>query len=102
MDVEWLRPWRGVSDPTDALAWARELKRECSAGHLLHGQDATFIARRQDRDDFLVLLADGRVAEVHLTWSEENDPRWPAAKTYETLAMWRDEVMEPDHRDWEE
>jgi hypothetical protein len=101
MDIEWLVPWIPVEDPKDETAWARELTRECPVGHLLHGREARFVARRQDRDDFLVALSNGEVAMVHLTWAQETDPSWPASALYESLAIWRDEVMVPDHEEWE-
>ena len=100
MEGEWLIPWWPVNDPEDAAAWKLELQRECPVGHVLHGREATFIARRRDRDDFLVRLDEGQVAMVHLTWRQETDPYWPSTTLYQSLSEWRDEVMMPDHEDW--
>lgn len=102
MDIEWLIPWIPVEDPRDAVAWARELKRECPVGHLLYGREASFLGRRQDRDDFLVALPNGEIAMVHLTWQPEKDPRWPASRLFESVAIWRHEVMVPDHAEWQD
>ena len=35
---EWLAPWVPVSNAADALAWARELKRECPVGQRLRNR----------------------------------------------------------------
>jgi hypothetical protein len=57
------------------------------------------IARRDDTDDALFLLEDGRVAEVHMTWrkSAEPDPRWPATAIFASLEDWARERMAPLH-----
>ncbi len=102
MHVDWLKPWIVVEDPRDATAWSRELKQECPIGHILFGRDATFLARRQDRDDFLISLGGGEVAMVHLTWRQETNPIWPAAEVFASLEQWRDEVMIPEHAEWED
>jgi hypothetical protein len=99
---EWLSPWEPIGGPRDAEVLSRELARECPKGHVLYGRAATFLARRQDCDDFLVRLEGGRMAVVHLTWSRETDPYWPGTTLYESMAEWRDRVMIPDHADWTE
>ena len=40
-------------------------------------------------------LDGGGYAMVHLTWSQETDPRWPVASLFESLTEWRDGVMIP-------
>lgn len=39
---------------------------------------------------------------VHLTWQQEKDPLWPASRLFESVAMWRHEVMVPDHAEWQD
>jgi hypothetical protein len=76
-----LEPWHRCDDPR----FEEELRREICSSHVLHGVAATIIARRQDRDDFLFELPDGRFAIVHLTWARESDPRWPATEVFDSI-----------------
>jgi hypothetical protein len=93
----WLAPWYAV-DASDTLE--AQLRREISDRHVLYDVPVTLIARREDTDDALFQLPDGRVAEVHLTWrqSVETDPRWPATTLYASLDRWRAESMIPLRR----
>jgi hypothetical protein len=75
-------PWRDLGgDGLTSDVLERELQRELSAGHPLAGLAPSAVARRDDRDDVLFDLHDGRYAVVHLTWSKASppDPRWPTA-----------------------
>ena len=83
-------PWCEPFD-SDSVLFERELAVEVGAGHPLHGLSARLIARRLDRDDALFSLADGRLAEVHLTWrkSVEPDCRWPSVSLFSGLDEWR-------------
>ncbi len=96
---EWLVPWRGA-DPVAAARLEAELSREITSRHMPFGESARLLATRADGDDALFGLADGRVAEVHLTWSGETDPRWPDTTMFSSLEEWRDQRMHPLHRDW--
>jgi hypothetical protein len=55
------------------------------------------LARRRDQDDVLFGLADGRVAEVHLTWSGkvEADSRWPRTTIFASIGNWAADRMRP-------
>lgn len=69
--------------PTTAGQLEAELRRELCSGHPLFGLPVRAVARRGDRDDVLFRSAsDDRVFVVHLTWSAETDPRWPATSEY--------------------
>jgi hypothetical protein len=63
----WLSPWYGVADPAVCAVLERQLKREVGKGHVLAGKLYRLIARRDAHDDALFALADGQVAEVHIT-----------------------------------
>lgn len=97
--LKWLAPWYGVEDPEQRRAIENELRREICDAHVLAGEAATLIARRGDMDEALFLLSDGRVAEVHLTWSRsrELDPRWPTTAIYASLDIWVEQCMVPLH-----
>jgi hypothetical protein len=99
IDFEWLEPWYAVEDAAVRTGLERQLSREISPRHALFGQSARLIARRSDTDDALFALQEGRVAEVHLTWSKqaECDPRWPVTGIFESLKAWARESMIPLH-----
>lgn len=101
--VEWLVPWHPVDDPAVRRSLLTELQRELPKGHVLTSASLTVIARRQDRDDVLFALSDGRVAIVHLTYPRERErlPDFPRTWLYETLDRFVEEVMKPAHRGWD-
>lgn len=84
------------------LAWEAELAKEVGPEHALYRTDVKLIARRFDCDDALYLLDHGRVAEVHLTWrqSQEPDPRWPETKIFCSLEAWEQSGLAADHAQW--
>ncbi len=95
--LRWLDPWYSVDDGDISAGLERQLAVEASPRHVLYGVKVRLIARRADTDDALFALADGRVAEVHLTWrtSAEPDPRWPATAIFTSLETWAAESMRP-------
>lgn len=54
------------------------LERELSPAHVLRDRVVAALARRDDCDDVVVRLDDGRLCVVHLTWSVETNPRFPS------------------------
>jgi hypothetical protein len=65
----------------DASVLEGELARELSLQHVLHGRTATAVAVHERRKESIFWLPVSRLwAIVHLTWSEETDPRWPSAE----------------------
>lgn len=102
-DIEWLSPWYRVEDAATRAGLEGQLRLEVSRGHVLHGAKVELIARRGDTDDALFALGDGRVADVHMTWSRrpERDPRWPATAVFASIEEWVRESMIPLHRELE-
>ncbi|RUP09253.1 hypothetical protein [Hyphomicrobium sp.] len=100
----WLEPWYPVDDTAICAGLEAQLRLEVSRRHVLHGEAVQLIARRGDTDDALFLLAGGRVAEVHMTWSKrtEPDPRWPATGIFASLDDWAHDSMLPLHRELSE
>lgn len=86
--------WFALDDQTYATAIGAELRRELATNHVLFPIGTTAVACRQDRDDVLYRLDDGRWAIVHLTWSgsQEQDPRWPKTEIYSTLEELRGQL----------
>jgi len=100
--IDWLIPWRTEDDPQTQAAWESELSREVCSEHDLFGKSVRLIARRQDMDQALFSLSDGRVADVHLTWigKIEEDARWPMCEIHSSIEQWIREAMIPTHEAW--
>jgi hypothetical protein len=97
MPFTFSEPWHAC----DGTRLKDELRREVCQKHVLHGIDAKIIARRQDCDQFLFELDDGRFAEVHLTWSKETDPAWPDTRIYDSAEQaWA--AIQRDIEEWRE
>ncbi len=92
----WDGGWYAIDNPDDARAFSHELAREVCRDHVLSGRKVTAIGRRNGYDDFLFQLDDGSVAQVHLTWSVERDPRWPGTVIYPDFAAWQ--AIPPEDR----
>jgi len=92
-------PWCLVEDPGIVDA---ELQREMPPGHRLYGRRCTAIARRDDCDDVLYWVDDptAPVACVHLTFSKETDPFWPATTVYGSLDDWKAKDYLPSVEEW--
>lgn len=101
-DFCWLEPWYPVDDASERAGVEAQLTATLTPRHVLFGEPVTLIGRRGDTDDALFLLADGRVAEVHLTWSEQSemDPNWPWTAMFASLEAWARESMAAAYRDW--
>jgi hypothetical protein len=104
--VEWLEPWWSVAEAEPDLVpgLAHELRREVAPGHPLYGIPVEAIGTRGDNDDVLFRLTDGsgRVAVVHLTWTQSPSerPPWPATQLYPSLEAWVEQCMRPNHDEY--
>jgi hypothetical protein len=67
-----------------------ELRKEVGEGHVLKGLDVRLLAQYGPSDDALFGLDDGRVAQVHLTWSgsPEPIPRVPVTSIFKNIEEW--------------
>lgn len=88
MSTIWPPGWRDVGDEHEGLVAA--IREELAPGHILLGRHFTVIARREDQDDVLLLLDDGEVAEMHMTWTKQVTPDFPGAMLYLDLAHWQE------------
>lgn len=70
MNPTWPGPWRSLLSEDEAPFLEAQLQRELVDGHPLFGQTAKALARRDDLNDTLFGLSDGRSAIVHLTFSK--------------------------------
>lgn len=100
---DWLLPWQPIDREDERNGLFAELQREVDSTHPLKGLAATAVARRQDNDDVLFILADGRLAVVHLTWRGKQDRSpFPWTDLYATAEAFVQGRMTPDHREWTE
>ena len=102
--MDWLEPWWST-DEFDAhfhQTFLEQLERELAPGHPLYGLPVKLIGRGRGDDALFQLLdGSGRVAQVHLTWGQRQQPLpWPATAIHLDLETWIDEVMRPEHEDW--
>jgi hypothetical protein len=94
VDNDYPEPWYQIVDERQRADLEVELRKEIGDRHPLVGMRIKVIARRDDRDDILVVLDDGengRIAEVHLTWGgkKEERPDWPKTIIFESIGEWR-------------
>jgi hypothetical protein len=76
---EFKEPWADMSEyPVgNGEALLQKLHLELSKGHPLQGMELQVIARREDRDDLLLLSGENYFV-VHLTWSRKREePPFP-------------------------
>lgn len=90
----WPEPWRAVTEPDEALSLLIALERELSLGHSLQGRAVVALGRRDDCDGVLFAIGQGEVAEVHLTWKPQDDPRFPWTHTFNSFEAWAAKVSE--------
>jgi hypothetical protein len=100
MDVEWLEPWYEASDRERKML-EEEARREIHPNHVLWRIPLSLLARRRDQDEALFLLPDGRVAQVHLTWTRRREVSiCPTTDVYGSLEEWVEQEMKPFHEEW--
>jgi hypothetical protein len=74
--------WMSVG-PDRADEYRVEVRRECPAGHPLHGVDVEPLTIRVLLKELVCWVPAQRVwAWVHLTGTVETDPRWPATRLF--------------------
>lgn len=101
MTHQWLIPWRMIDREEVRRSLVAEFQSELGPLHPLRALAIDAIARRQDSDDVLFLLADGRVAVVHLTWSgESSEAIFPDSVIYRSLEEFEECRMKSDHAEW--
>ncbi len=75
-----LGEWWLVRDQDQAAELTREVQRELTPGHVLHGLRIEAVAVKRHLKDVIFWLPDSsQWALVHLTYKVEPDPRWPTA-----------------------
>lgn len=99
----WDKPWHLVNPDMAASAEA-QLCAEIGPQHILFNlkEEAVAIAKRQDQDDVLYALDDGRFAIVHLTYSlkPEPNPNYPDTQIFSAYQDFLDDALYPDAASW--
>jgi hypothetical protein len=97
--MNFLEPWY---QPHNPISLEEQLQRELPSGHALVSIPVRAIAQRVGCDDVLFQLEDGsyRVAVVHLTFSINYNPAWPATTFFSSLAVFSSSQMQQDHSDY--
>lgn len=99
LQLPFAEPWLDMADASQELknGLLTELKKEVHRKHPLYRLKAEVIGQRQDNDDVLIKLEDGRIAVVHLTWAgkREHGP-WPITDIYEDRKDFIENRLLPD------
>lgn len=84
----WPLGWSMIRDDELKERLNAELSREVPDGHVLYGRSASVLGRLSCSDDYLFWIGDGRVAQVHLTWTVETQPKWPETTIHPSFFVW--------------
>lgn len=105
-DMEYLEPWHSAEQIGERIARGLEdqIRIELPRGHILYGITIKLLARGNGDDALFELLdGSGRVADVHLTWSKSQERLpWPGTDIYRNLKEWREQVMVPEYKEWQD
>jgi hypothetical protein len=93
--MEFLYPWVALRNPKDI---DDQLAREIPPGHVLIGVPVQALAQMDGSDDFLYQLLDGtgRMAVVHLTYTENVSAQWPWTEFFASYTEWATTRMKSD------
>lgn len=94
-EIELPSGWQLLSSKS-AEQFEIELQRELCPDHILYKVPVQAIARLGQRHDFLFRIPDNCVAQVHLTWMYERDPRWPSTDLFSSIEDWKKFVEEDE------
>jgi hypothetical protein len=98
--IEFLEPWCDFI-PGQGDAFLQELRRELSPGHLLEGLELAPLSHSGAADDALFGAEDGRVFQVHLTFSHRTEqPPLPRCRIYSDADEWAQRVMLPENEEY--
>jgi hypothetical protein len=93
--MEFQEPWCQFV-PGQADAFLQELERELSPEHPLHGVKLIPLGHSGAADDALFEMGDGRLVQVHLTFSARTEqPALPFYRIYANADDWVRQVMLP-------
>jgi hypothetical protein len=98
--IEFLAPWYDFI-PGQGDTFLQELKRELSPGHKLEGLDLVALGHSGAADDALFEAEDGRVFQVHLTFSRRTEqPPLPRCRVHAHAEEWIQQVMLPANEEY--
>ena len=99
-NIQFPEPWcEFVSGQGEAFL--QELKRELSAGHTLYELKLFALGHSSAADDALFEDEEGRVFQVHLTFSRRAEqPPLPRTRAYANADEWVQQVMLPANEEY--
>jgi len=98
--IEFVEPWCDFL-PGQGDTFLQELKRELSISHPLEGLGLVPLGHSGAADDALFEAEDGRVFQVHLTFSRRTEqPPLPRCRAYSDADEWVLEVMLPANEEY--
>jgi hypothetical protein len=98
--IEFLGPWYDFI-PGQGDFFLEELRRELSPGHLLEGLKLVPLGHSLAADDALFEAENGRVFQVHLTFSHRTEqPPLPRCRVYSNADEWVQQVMLPANEEF--
>jgi hypothetical protein len=93
--INLVSPWHAPS-ASAAQSLIAEAEEEIAADHPLKGMINSVLARSSASDDVLFQLKDGRVADVHLTWSRQREQSpWLRHKIFSNVDEWTVAILGP-------
>ncbi|WP_436863507.1 hypothetical protein [Acinetobacter haemolyticus] len=89
--------WVSIEEGKESV-FSNELKRELILGHVLFDKKAVAIARKVGEDNILFFFEnqENQYAEVHLTWSNETNPKWPSTLIFRSFNDWKETIEDDD------
>jgi len=98
--IQFLEPWYDFL-PGQGEVFLEELKRELSSGHLLESLELVPLGHSGAADDAIFEAEDGRVFQVHLTFSRRAEqPPLPRTRVYSNADDWVHQVMLPANEEY--
>ena len=78
-------PWQGLTAPSESNMLEEEARREITEAHPLHGADLYAIAECKMNHEVLFVTTDKCFVIVRLTYSKQNDGRYPKFTFFENF-----------------
>ena len=99
-EIQFLAPWCQFLPGQDEV-FLEELKRELSPGHLLESLELVPLGHSSAADDAIFEAEDGRLFQVHLTFSRHAEQKpLPRTRVYPNADEWVQQVMLPVNEEY--
>ena len=96
MGKKWLEPWEEIPN-AEILFFKEQLVKEITPSHTLFGLLLLPIGRNSANDDVLISVGSGKLAVVHLMWSNSGDHLWPSTEFFDSWEEFANKKMLEDN-----